>query len=261
MSKYFVDHSGNIDIAKYFNDRLISEIAIDDYYNIDQIEDGLFFIHAQDGDEKGWKDAANKKLKSGFVFMRTGTRSFPDDLPQNCHWCEYPAHKLKLYPRVDLFLQNWDKGLKHFYLLKSQQTPILCALAILCQGYLIAYAGSDGKPASDLRLSEESYIIVQSALNSMGWKDLCDTKDFNISPPQRDLCKGKEYWQTAVRQDHDIENIHKVEWMDPHSVGNEKKWGAVKELLQEITKNNNEIDPAKVANAYLALKSKIDEGI
>ncbi len=254
MCKYFHDKNDNSVIRRFFEQK--------GFRTYDAGSDGLsgveagslLFVHPDEQNE--WIDSAKNNANVDVVFMRTNLTALPEekDLPQNCHRCEYPAHKLGEYLQVERFFEELDKGTKDFSLLKRSMFVFLTALPILCQGYLAVHAEYK-KQDKDWKDQD-----ISIALEQMGW----NTVDKSLIPSTlgkkekiEKVCDSSWWWPVFDRDFEERKSLQaavKKEWDES---GRKKISKELEDLIKLIVAKKEVKPPKMVAKAYLALVEKL----
>ena len=260
MRKLYINHTPQGSIDAFFQHKGFDPPLAELPPNTSKVQAGdIYFVHSNDL-KKDWLEFAKKNAKVDVVFMQTDLTVLAElpeekDFPQNCHRCEYPAHKLGEYLQVKRFFEELDKGTKDFSLLKRSTFVFLTALAILCQGYLAVYAEYKEQQGKDWKDQD-----IAIALEQMSW----NTVDKSLIPSTlgekekiEKVCDSSWWWTVFDRDFEERKGLLaaiKKEWDE----SSDKEISKELEDLVKLIVAKKEIKPPKmVARAYLALVEKL----
>ena len=254
MCKYFYDKNQDKDIRSFLKGKGFGRYYEGCHGLTNLAKGSLLFVHPNK--QQDWITAAKNNTNVDVVFMRTNLTALPEEkgLPQNCHRCEYPAHKLGEYLQVERFFEELDKGTKDFSLLKRSMFMFLTALPILCQGYLAVHAEYKEQ---DKDWKDQDISI---ALEQMGWGSV----DKSLIPSTlgekeriENVCDSSWWWTVFDRdfeERKDLLATVKKEWDES---GDKEISKDLEDLVKLIVAKKEVKPPKMVAKAYLALVEKL----
>lgn len=257
MRKLYINHTPAVEsIEAFFKHKGFDGPLAEYPPNTSEVQAGdIYFVHSA-SQRENWLEFAKKNANIDVVFMRTDLTVLPEEkeLPQNCHRCEYPAHKLGEYLQVERFFQELDKGTKDFNLLKRSMFVFLTALAILCQGYLAVHAKYKEQ---DKDWKDQDISI---ALEQMGWNSV----DKSLIPRRLgkkekiEKVRNPGWWWTVFETDIEDRTSLLAAIQKEWDTSSDKEISKELEDLIKLIVADNEVKPPEmVAKAYLALVEKL----
>lgn len=207
----------------------------------------LAVVHHSD-----WNSGSNKLDRADLIiFLNAGEqlRKYDGNKTENrdCIWWDNSAHFIETFKLLKEFMDRCKNNkIPTIQEYQAFIAPVLPALQILCQGYLVVYHRDENE-------------FIQQALNTMGWANLKLTEEQSFNLSQKvDVVNRAEWWSHVL-----LQNIEKsllmaridVEWSALGKTQGEE-YQLLNELINKIINPSDQlIEPKRVAETYLSIIS------